>query len=443
MLAQLNDQLTQSDLLPRGSSIVLGVSGGIDSVALLDALSKLQPDWNWQLVVAHLDHNVRSDSADDAQFVSALAESYGHKFFLGQLDGEENSEAALRQKRYEFFDTIADGVGADYIVTAHHQDDFIETTLFNVIRGADRRGLGALQKKRGQIVRPLLDMSKGQIIAYAHGRGLQWRDDSTNLDPGYTRNALRHEVLSSAPISQPHFRKNYLESLSHLSQIDDRINMALSEIFEHMRESCDVPGALAINRDAFLKLSYEVQEALLVWMLEYLRPGFELSQANLKATLRYLISAPTGSTANLISGLHVERSYGTFVLALQDSISTYSAIQPTQILTVGNSLKHHDRLLHLNAQSVPTEYDSIYILPSDVYVRSFQSGDRVRPVGLDGSKKLSDIFTDQKVSRLARKRWPIVVNRANEIIWVPGLVRDRILTHDAPPGNYQLICEVV
>ena len=443
MLQILNDHLVKTDLLPRNAKLVLAVSGGIDSVVLLDALSKLQPDWGWQIGVAHLDHNVRDDSADDAQFVSGLADSYGHKFFLGQLDGTSQDEGSMRQLRYDFLDEIADGFGADYIVTAHHQDDLIETTIFNTIRGSDRRGLNALRQKRGRLVRPLLGIEKGRIVAYAHSRGLDWRDDPTNQDASYSRNVLRQHVLTDAPLSAPHFRNDYLTSLGRLQAADDRINSALSQTFELMRQPTNLPGALAFSRSGFLKLSLDVQKALLVWMIEQLRPGFELSQANLKATLRYMISAPTGSVANLISGLHVERSYDTFVLALQDSIAQLTTTPATQILRPDNTLTHLNRRFRLSAQPQATEHITVFVEPQEVYIRTFQAGDRLRPVGMQGSKKLSDIFTDKKISRIERKLWPVIVNRANKVIWVPGLAADREMTKDTPQGNYQLICEVL
>lgn len=443
MLQKLNNHLAQTNLLPHGSRLVLGVSGGVDSVVLLDALSKLQPDWNWQIVVAHLDHNIRVEARDDAELVARLSDEYGHKFLLGQLDGASRDEASLRTKRYAFFDLVADGEQADLVVVAHHQDDLIETTVFNTIRGSDRRGLNALRARRDRIVRPMLGVSRGEILAYAHGRNLRWREDASNADPSYSRNALRHHVLAPVPVTQPHFRAQYLSELHNLNRLDGQIDSALARIYDLIKQPSQLEGTLAISRSGFLKLSFEAQMAMLVWLIEHLQAGMELSQANLKATLRYMMSARTGSTANLISGLHIERSYDTFVLGTQDNLAVQTKRMPAQVLEAGKSSTHANRNFSLLPQAQPTTHPSVFVDPGKVYIRTFQAGDRLWPIGMAGSKKLSDIFTDRKVSRLARASWPVVVNRANQIIWVPGLVADRKLTHDTPQGNYQLICEVI
>lgn len=443
MLQKLNNHLAQTNLLPHGSRLILGVSGGVDSVVLLDALSKLQPDWDWQIVVAHLDHNVRAQASDDADFVARLSDDYGHKFLLGQLDGKSRDEASLRTKRYAFFDLVADGEAADLIVVAHHQDDLIETTMFNTIRGSDRRGLNALRPRRGRIARPMLGISRGEILTYAHSRNLTWREDASNIDPSYSRNALRHHVLAPTPVDLPHFRKQYLQELGNINRLDGRIDMALARVYDLIKQPSQLDGTLAISRSGFLKLSFEAQMAMLVWLIEHLQAGMELSQANLKATLRYMMSARTGSTANLISGLHIERSYDTFVLGTQDNLTAQTKRDPIRVLSAGQSVSCADRKFSLLAQAQPTAHLSVFVDPAKVYIRSFQAGDRLWPIGMQGSKKLSDIFTDRKVSRLARTNWPVVVNRANQIIWVPGLVADRKLTHDSPQGNYQLICEVI
>lgn len=171
---------------------VVAVSGGVDSVALLDMLAR-QP--NLLLTVAHFDHGIRPDSAEDAAFVRQLAEQYGLPFVTERTElGPEASEATARTARYDFLRRAQQQAGADAIVTAHHQDDLLETAILNILRGTGRRGLTSLQDT-ADIKRPLLGTPKKDIEAYAVQHKLSWREDSTNHDERYTRNYIRRRLL--------------------------------------------------------------------------------------------------------------------------------------------------------------------------------------------------------------------------------------------------------
>jgi len=171
---------------------VVAVSGGVDSVVLLGLLRQL-PDV--QLVVAHFDHGIRAESGSDRQFVQELAEKYGLPFVYdeGHL-GAKASEAVAREARYKFLRHVMQAADASAIITAHHEDDLLETAILNLLRGTGRKGLTSL-KSFSDVYRPLLDVSKQAIIAYAKAHKLDWREDATNADTTYLRNYIRHTVL--------------------------------------------------------------------------------------------------------------------------------------------------------------------------------------------------------------------------------------------------------
>ncbi|HEX5743899.1 MAG TPA: tRNA lysidine(34) synthetase TilS, partial [Candidatus Saccharimonadales bacterium] len=177
--------------LPKGK-YVLAVSGGVDSVSLLHAL-KDRP--GVELAVAHYDHGIRPDSTKDRRFVQKLADAHGLRFIYeeGGL-GPGASEAEAREARYGFLERARQQYRARAIVTAHHRDDVLETAVINLMRGSGRKGLTALASRQ-DMERPLLDVSKEEIIAYAKEHGLEWSDDPTNLDTDYLRNYVRHKVL--------------------------------------------------------------------------------------------------------------------------------------------------------------------------------------------------------------------------------------------------------
>jgi tRNA(Ile)-lysidine synthase len=178
--------------LPKVGRYVVAVSGGVDSVALLNMLSKQR---GYKLSVAHFDHGIREEPIQDRLYVQALAKQYGLPFVYdeGHL-GPQASEATARQARYDFLRRVQALSQAEAIITAHHQDDVLETAIINMIRGTGRKGLTSLHS-RSDTLRPLLQVPKSYLVAYAQDQGLAWREDSTNLDTSYLRNHVRHNII--------------------------------------------------------------------------------------------------------------------------------------------------------------------------------------------------------------------------------------------------------
>lgn len=197
---------------------IVAVSGGVDSVVLLDLLSK-QPDL--KLIVAHFNHGIRSDSAKDAKYVEDLAGQYSLQFELGSAElGQDASEELARDARYQFLNKIKSQYNALQIVTAHHSDDVVETIIINLIRGTGWRGLSSLRSTE-HLARPLLDFTKKDILDYANDNKLQWVEDSTNQDLKYLRNEIRHKIVTKMSTKQrQHFLDLYQSQLSLTDEID-------------------------------------------------------------------------------------------------------------------------------------------------------------------------------------------------------------------------------
>lgn len=171
---------------------IVAVSGGVDSMVLLDILKRNSPH---ELVVAHVDHEIRSDSYEDAELVCRVALSHGLKFETVRLGlGADTSEATARKARYKWLDGVKKTHKADTVVTAHHQDDVIETVILNLIRGTGWRGLASLRSSGGRL-RPLLKVPKAELVRYAIEHNLEWREDTTNDDLRYLRNQIRHGII--------------------------------------------------------------------------------------------------------------------------------------------------------------------------------------------------------------------------------------------------------
>lgn len=208
--------------------LVVAVSGGIDSVVLLDILSKQ----TYELIVAHVDHGIRSDSIEDEKLVSRLAQAYGATYESIQLHlGPHTSEDTARQKRYEWLRGIQHKYCAGAIATAHHQDDVIETMIINLMRGTGWRGLCSLRQHDG-LVRPLLSMSRADIIRYAIEQDLSWREDSTNEDMRYLRNFVRHRFVQRMGGD---VREQWLELYRSQVALEEQISSQTREVAKTMR----------------------------------------------------------------------------------------------------------------------------------------------------------------------------------------------------------------
>jgi len=260
------------DLQLTPGKYVVAVSGGVDSMALLDLLVNLSHEKSaknrdFRFTVAHFDHGIRSDSAEDRKLVQAVARKHGLSFVYdeGQL-GPAVSEAVAREARYNFLRQTRQASGARSIITAHHQDDLLETAILNIMRGTGRKGLTALAS-RSDISRPLLSVSKEQLMAYAREQGLVWREDSTNQDQVYLRNYIRHRLL-------PRFDKAARERLLALITRAQNVNRQLDELLVNQLHQQSRAGT--IDRPWFNQLPHQVaREVVAAWLRAHEERSFD------------------------------------------------------------------------------------------------------------------------------------------------------------------------
>jgi tRNA(Ile)-lysidine synthetase-like protein len=257
---------------------VLAVSGGVDSIVLLDILTKLP---GVELVIAHYDHGIRPDSSIERQLVSDLAQAHGVPYETeeGRL-GSRVSEAAARYARYDFLERTRTLHGAQAIITAHHQDDLLETMVLNMLRGTGRRGLSSLRSD-GAILRPLLRVPKIELLRYAKEKGLSWREDSTNADTKYLRNYIRQNIM-------PRFASTDRQELIALHQKFYRLNQ---ELEDEITDWLDTHAQdVSLKRHDFIMLPHNVaREIMAGWLLRH--TDVQLSKKLLE---RLVIAAKTG-----------------------------------------------------------------------------------------------------------------------------------------------------
>ncbi|MGH7157067.1 MAG: tRNA lysidine(34) synthetase TilS [Candidatus Saccharimonadales bacterium] len=234
---------------------VLAVSGGVDSMVLLDLLAK-QPDV--ELVVAHFNHGMRPDAHKDEELVKEQAKQLRLSFEVGYGRlGSRASEATARNARYEFLEKIQRKHRADAIITAHHQDDLLETAFLNLLRGTNYRGLVAILSNK-EVIRPLLNYPKQVILDYAHKNGLEWREDISNQDDTYLRNHIRHNVLPRLSEIQ---KQELICNIDKVAKIEKNMSREIAKLSQHINKD------FTIDRSKFNALPVDLANELLAYWL--------------------------------------------------------------------------------------------------------------------------------------------------------------------------------
>lgn len=309
--ASVHRTIRQRHLLQKDESILVAVSGGQDSLCLIQLLQDLQPKWNWKLSIVHCDHGWRSDSQANADYVKTLAEAWNLPFYREVADSAPLSEAKARSWRYECFEKIATQENFTAIATGHTMSDRAETLLFNLIRGSGADGLQSLAWMRSltptlKVVRPLLDLTRSETEEFCRSQSLKIWEDSTNTDLSYSRNRIRHELL---PYLKTHFNPQVEAHLAHTIEL-------LSADVEFLEHAASVLLEKAIDQNRInrqilrsepLALQRRVMRQFLQRSLQF-NPNFEQVEK-----LVALISAPNRSRTDPFLGRTIAEVDGDWI----------------------------------------------------------------------------------------------------------------------------------
>jgi len=442
-LKKIDEKLT--DLVSSGDKIVVGVSGGVDSIALLHVLHLFSKTKNYELVVAHINHMARGgESYVDADFVKDAAENLGLRFFLKEIDVEDKKaqfkksfQETARLIRYQFFDETLKAVGGNKIALGHSADDRVETILMNIIRGSGLKGLVGIPQVRGNIIRPFWEIYRKELASYLKVSKIPFRNDLSNNDRKYLRNRIRHELIPCLETYNPNI-KIKLQEMSEIVGEDDAL---LSQM----------------TRDIFSKkiLGAEENEKNIYWKIdEFLSHPVSLRQRLVRETfcriagnmlhitahhvreVNDLFNFPkVGKTLNIPRNIKVTCSYDSVVFQQtmenpRENISEKESF-PTPILIPGftelteGQIRVETQILEGNREysSLNPNMQAFLDLEKTGFIikaRFFRSGDRFRPLGVLGNKKLKSFFIDSKIPRHVRHKIPILTNDKDDIIWVYG-----------------------
>ncbi len=305
------EHLAATGWLAEGCGVVVGVSGGVDSMTLLHLMHFRDGSPRVRLCAAHVDHRMRAESGDDASWVREICAEWGVPFHLREAAGAVATEAAGRQLRYRFFEEVRKGLGDDAVtMTAHTADDQAETVLFRAARGSGPRGLGGIRAARSpSVVRPLLPFRRAEIEACAAERGVPFRDDPSNRDTRWTRNRLRHEILPALEEAVPGAGAA-LAALARTSRLE---GAALRELLDERIAALAVDGQgggeIALDRVALSALSLPVLTLVLRRAVH--RLGGDPGRNATETLVRFAREAQSGRRIAVAGGVAVERQANT------------------------------------------------------------------------------------------------------------------------------------
>jgi len=459
ILAAIRRAIAKHELIERGSTVVVGVSGGADSVCLLHALKTLAPDYDLALHVAHLDHQLRGDDARaDADFVRDLAQRWDLPYSIDSRDvtayardHKLSIEEAARQVRYGFLLEVAVANNSETIAVAHHADDQTESVLMHFLRGSGLAGLrGMLAKtkmlevgrwkleagaKDVELIRPLLDVPRADIEAYCAQHALPFRTDATNADTTYFRNRLRHELLPLLDTYNPNLR-SILRHTADVVQADYELLEAHRNFAWDMTLLDETATSITFSLSAWREQPIGTQRALLRRAIQQLRFSLrDINFVHIEDAIDLLQRATTGDQATLPQNLILAVSYDAFTIAPRDQLALPDWPQLPEGLTtlpvnVPGLTPIPESTWTLEATFVtdrPEELSSSFEAYLDaeqliepLVLRPRQSADRFQPNGLPSPLRLKDWLIGVKVPRLVRDRLPLVV-AGDQIAWVPGV----------------------
>lgn len=406
MLSKVKDYIKQHNLLNSNDLYIVALSGGADSVALLLFLDEM----GYQVHAAHCNFHLRGAESDrDEAFCESLCLQKNipfHRIHFDTLTYAETHhvsvEMAARELRYGYFEQLRKDIGASGICVAHHRDDSVETVLMNLIRGTGLRGLTGIQPRNGVVLRPLLCVSRQEIEHFLHERGQKYVTDSTNLVADVLRNKLRLQIIPLLQTLNPAAIDNILRSTEHLAEAQ----LVLDSIIYKLK---DVKQLYFSKLEEFGSREYALYE----WAKQY---GFNGPQ------VKDMLTAETGSVFS--------SSMGYDLLVDRDSYLVEPILKPYKEVRIPEEGTYIlDEITKIKVRKCPayvSKNPSVATLDAQkvafpLTVRRVEEGDRMQPYGMRGSKLLSDLMTDCKLSLFDKRRQLVVVDAQGVVIWAVGL----------------------
>lgn len=407
--------------LDKNASIVVACSGGPDSMCLLDLVTKLKDELNLNIIVAHVNHKLRSESEEEAKMVENYAKENNITFELLEITDYINgnfTEEDARKRRYNFFNEIIKKYQASALLTAHHGDDLIETILMRLTRGSNLSGYIGIkeisQNENYKTLRPLLTITKDEIVNYLKENNVPYRLDKTNEELKHTRNRYRHIVLPFLKKENPKVYEKYLKFSKELIEYDNFVNTYIKD------KKFIVDNSIVINKVSS-EIDFIKRKCLELLIKDIQKKDyFDVSDEQMNNLMK--LYNQSNKTIDLNNNYMGVNSYGKIYIKKKEN-------KVLNEIVLDKDIKLEDYIFYYNSQDGDNSNSCIYLNTSEITlplkIRGVLPGDKMKIKNLNGSKKISDIFIDSKVPKDKRSTYPIVVDSKNTVLWVPNLKKSQ------------------
>lgn len=417
----------------KDKKVLLAISGGLDSVVLHALFNAL----NINIHLAHCNFQLREKESDlDEEFIKYLSHKTSNQIFIKSFDTENyakqhhlSTQIAARELRYSWFQELTQHHNFDYVATAHHADDNLETFLINLTRGSGLDGFTGIPEINGNIIRPLLPFSRADILQYAKENNIEWREDASNASTKYTRNKIRHKVIPVLKEINPSLLGSFSKTIEHLQESQQIIEDTIKEVSKEIIRPFEYTQG-----ETFLKLDIHKINKLSnpKWYLYQLLKTYHFPAWN---DVYNLLSAQSGK--QVFSKTHRLLKDRDFLILSKRDFSTLACLELDERLEMTFKIEENQsqitKPLHLTFQEVQektTENNrTIYVdkdlLKYPLILKKWDKGEYICPVGMKGSKKISKYFKDAKFSLLDKENAWLLYTKNNESIWIVGERQDR------------------
>ena len=439
MLEKALDTVKRHNMIEKGDKVIVALSGGADSIALTLALLELAPKLDIEVYAANLNHNIRGDEGErDSAFVKEFCKKKGIPLFERSLDipriardGGIGEEECGRRERYRFFEDTAKALGGAKIATGHHMGDNAETVLFNLFRGTGAKGLCGIPYVRGNIIRPLLDVTKREILSYVQNKGESYVTDSSNLDVHYTRNKIRNLVM-------PEIKKVFPDAEEKISRLSEII-AADEDLFE---KQCESSGAFcdgAIICEKFLPLHTSLKKRIALRALKEWGAA-DIDKKSVESVMA--LASNTSGKQTSVHSLRLINSYGKVRPYADNDICLSFSVNVGENAVIRHKgqvieVKTVDKYEKMSDNKTMAVFDAGK-LSCNIDVRTRKDGDYMYPYGMSGRKKIKELFIDMKIPRDERDGI-ILFALGSEVIFIPNIRRSSRYAADNDTKKFLII----
>ncbi len=422
--------------IANNETLVVATSGGPDSMCLLSLLLKQKNNKNLNLICAHVNHNLREESKAEAEMVKnfCTGNNITYEYYeIKEYNG--NTEDYARKQRYKFFEKLIKKYKANYLLTAHHGDDLMETILMRIARGSNLDGFKGFNKvderKNYKLYRPLIYVTKEEILNYVNKHNIPYVIDRTNSEDTYTRNRFRKYVLPPLKKENKEIHKNFIKLSNTLEAYDNYV----SEEAQKRIKKIYIKGKL--NTEKFNKNKNIIKQKIIYNILEkeYKENISLIKENHVNAIIELLENKKPNLKLDLPQDKVFHKSYNEAYISKDEKTENYNFILENELKLPNNHTikkiekteEKSNNVIKLNSQDIK--------LP--LHIRNRKNGDKINLKGINGSKKIKDIFIDAKIPNKERRLYPILTDDNDIILWIPGIKKSNL--DNANTKNYDII----